>query len=344
LTPRARLRLARLIVDEGWPVVRAAERYDVSWPTANRWARRYAELGEAGMVDRSSRPHRQPNRTPQPVVRKIVHLRWKQRLGPVGIADRVGCSASTVHAVLVRCRLNRLSHLDRVTGEPIRRYEHDHPGSLLHVDVKKLGNVPDGGGWRYVGRRQGNRNRAATPDKPRNRHHNPKIGTAFVHTVLDDHSRVAYAEIHDDETAATAAGVLRRAVAWFADRGVVVERVLSDKRIVLPVVSVARRLPRAAHHPQADPALPAPDQRQDRAVPPNPRPGMGLQTLLRHRKRPPKGPAIMDPRVQPPPAPHCHRQGHPYQPLNQPHRSVQLADGYGRLLGGDQLADHRVPR
>jgi transposase InsO family protein len=228
LTPRARLRLARLIVDEGWPVVRAAERYDVSWPTANRWARRYAELGEAGMVDRSSRPHRQPNRTPQPVVRKIVHLRWKQRLGPVGIADRVGCSASTVHAVLVRCRLNRLSHLDRVTGEPIRRYEHDHPGSLLHVDVKKLGNVPDGGGWRYVGRRQGNRNRAATPDKPRNRHHNPKIGTAFVHTVLDDHSRVAYAEIHDDETAATAAGVLRRAVAWFADRGVVVERVLSD--------------------------------------------------------------------------------------------------------------------
>jgi transposase InsO family protein len=228
LTPRARLRLARLIVDEGWPVARAAERYDVSWPTANRWARRYAELGEAGMVDRSSRPHRQPNRTPQPVVRKIVHLRWKQRLGPVGIADRVGCSASTVHAVLVRCRLNRLSHLDRVTGEPIRRYEHDHPGSLLHVDVKKLGNVPDGGGWRYVGRRQGNRNRAATPDKPRSRHHNPKIGTAFVHTVLDDHSRVAYAEIHDDETAATAAGVLRRAVAWFADRSVVVERVLSD--------------------------------------------------------------------------------------------------------------------
>jgi transposase InsO family protein len=228
LTPRARLRLARLIVEEGWPVARAAERYDVSWPTANRWAGRYAELGEAGMADRSSRPHHQPNRTPQPVVRKIVHLRWKQRLGPVGIADRVGCSASTVHAVLVRCRLNRLSHVDRVTGEPVRRYEHDHPGSLLHVDVKKLGNVPDGGGWRYVGRRQGRLNRAATPGKPRSRRHDPNIGTAFVHTVLDDHSRVAYAEIHDDETAATAAGVLRRAVAWFADRGVTVERVLSD--------------------------------------------------------------------------------------------------------------------
>jgi transposase InsO family protein len=130
--------------------------------------------------------------------------------------------------VLVRCRLNRLSHVDRATGEPIRRYEHDHPGSLLHVDVKKLGNVPDGGGWRYVGRAQGRRNKEATPGKSRNQWHQAKMGTAFVHTVLDDYSRVAYAEIHDDETAATAAAVLYRAVAWFAQRGVTVERVLSD--------------------------------------------------------------------------------------------------------------------
>jgi transposase InsO family protein len=162
------------------------------------------------------------------VVRRIVHLRWRQRLGPVPIADRVGVAPSTVHAVLTRCRLNRLSHLDRHTGEPVRRYEHDRPGALLHVDVKKLGNIPDGGGWRFVGRAQGDRHRAATPGKPRNRHHNPKMGTAFVHTVLDDHTRIAYAEIHDDETAATAIGVLHRAVAWFATRGVVVERVLSD--------------------------------------------------------------------------------------------------------------------
>ena len=228
LTPRARLKLARLIVDHRWPIRRAAERYDVSWPTAKRWAERYRDLGEAGMVDRSSRPHRSPNKTPQPVLRKIVHLRWKQRLGPVEIGYRVGCAPSTVHAVLVRCRINRLSHVDRVTGEPTRRYEHDHPGSMLHVDVKKLGNVPDGGGWRYVGRVQGRRNRRATPGKARNQWHNPKMGTAFVHTVLDDHSRVAYAEIHDDETATTAAAVLRNAVAWFEARGVTVERVLSD--------------------------------------------------------------------------------------------------------------------
>ena len=213
LTPRARLKLARLIVDHRWPVRRAAERYDVSWPTANRWAQRYRELGEAGMADRSSRPHSSPNKTPQPVVRKIVHLRWKQRLGPVEIGFRVGCAPSTVHAVLVRCRINRLSHIDRVSGEPIRRYEHDHPGSLIHVDVKKLGNVPDGGGWRFVGRFQGRRNKQATPGKPRNQWHNTKMGTAFVHTVLDDHSRVTYAEIHDDETKETATAVLRNAVA-----------------------------------------------------------------------------------------------------------------------------------
>ena len=230
LTPRARLRLAKLVVDQGWPVARAAERYDVSWPTAKRWAERYRRMGEAGMSDASSRPHRSPTRTPAPVVRKIVHLRWKQRLGPVQIAGRVGCAPSTVHAVLVRCRLNRLTHVDRATGEPIRRYEHPHPGSMIHVDVKKLGNVPDGGGWRYLGRPQGDRNRQATRDRTgrTNIYRQPKVGTAFVHTVIDDHSRVAYAEIHDDEKAVTAAAVLRNAVAWFAARGVLVERVLSD--------------------------------------------------------------------------------------------------------------------
>jgi transposase InsO family protein len=215
-------------VEKDWSIAYAAAVFNVAWPTAKRWADRYRAEGPAGMADRSSRPHRSPRRTPQPTVRKIVHLRWKQRLGPVAIADRVGVAPSTVHRVLVRCRLNRLSHVDRATGEPIRRYEHDHPGSLIHVDVKKLGNIPDGGGWRYVGRAQGDKNRAATPGKPRNRHYNAKMGTAFVHTVIDDHSRVAYAEIHDDETAATAVGVLRNAVAWLADRGVTVERVLSD--------------------------------------------------------------------------------------------------------------------
>lgn len=142
LTPRARLRLARLIVEQGWPPARTAERYDVSWRTAKKRADRYRDEGPDGVGDRSSAPHRHPNRTRAPVVRKIVHLRWKQRLGPVEIADRLGMPSSTVHAVLVRCRINRLTHIDRATGEPIRRYEHDKPGELIHVDVKKLGRVP----------------------------------------------------------------------------------------------------------------------------------------------------------------------------------------------------------
>jgi transposase InsO family protein len=228
LTPRGRLLLARLVVDEGWPIVRAAEHFNVSWPTAKRWASRYVAMGAAGMTDRSSRPHRSPNRTPQPAVRRIVQLRWRHRLSPLAIASRLSMPASTVHAVLVRCRLNRLSHIDIRTGELIRRYEHDRPGSLIHVDVKKRGNIPTGGGWRFVGRAQGKKNRAATPGLTRSRYRDVLLGHAFVHTVIDDHSRVAYAEIHDDETAVTAIAVLRRAVSWFRARQVVVERVLSD--------------------------------------------------------------------------------------------------------------------
>jgi transposase InsO family protein len=230
LTPKHRLRLARLIVEDGWPPSRAAEFFHVSWRTADKWAKRYREEGPAGMLDRSSARHTQHAKTPRPVVRKIVHLRWKQRLGPVPIAAKLGMPASTVHAVLVRCHLNRLSHIDRVTGEPARRYEWARPGELIHVDVKKLGNIPDGGGWRYLGKQQGDWNRQATRQRTgtTNKYHQPKVGTCFVHTVIDDYSRVAYAECHDDETAVTAAGVLYRAVAWFAERGVHVERVLSD--------------------------------------------------------------------------------------------------------------------
>ena len=228
LTPRARLRLARCVVEDGWTYSMAAKMFMVSPRTAAKWANRYRAEGPAGMADRSSRPHRSPTKTPELLKRQIVHLRWRNRLGPVQIAGQLGVPASTVHAVLTRCRINRLSHIDRVTGEPIRRYEHDHPGSLIHVDVTKFGNIPDGGGHRFVGRQQGKKHRAATPDKPRDNYSGKAMGTAYLHTVIDDHSRVAYAEICADEKADTAVAVLQRAVAWFADRGVTVERVLSD--------------------------------------------------------------------------------------------------------------------
>lgn len=230
LTPRARLRLARLVVDQGWTYAAAAKMFMVAPRTAKKWADRYRADGPAGMADRSSRPHQCPTKTAPQVLRQIVGLRWRHRLGPVQIAGRLGVPASTVHAVLVRCRINRLSHIDRVTGEPLRRYEHPYPGSMIHVDVTKFGNIPDGGGHKFLSRHHSKANGIATAKRTgeRGKGYRPVIGTAFVHTVIDDHSRVAYAEICTDEKAATAIAVLHRAVAWFADRGVRVERVLSD--------------------------------------------------------------------------------------------------------------------
>jgi transposase InsO family protein len=230
LTPRARLRLAQLVVDRGWTHTAAAKMFMVSPRTAAKWAARYRDEGAGGMVDRSSRPHRSPAKTPPRTVRQIVRLRWRHRLGPVQIAGRLGLPASTVHAVLVRCRINRLSRIDRVTGEPIRRYEHDHPGALIHVDVTKFANIPDGGGHRFLSRQQSKSNARATARRTgrRGKGYRPVIGIAFLHTVIDDHSRVAYAEIRADEKTDTAIEVLHNAVSWFAARGVTVERVLSD--------------------------------------------------------------------------------------------------------------------
>jgi len=230
LTPNARLRLAKLIVEDGWSPSVAAKMFMVSAVTARKWAARYRAEGATGMTDRSSRPRHCPHKTPEHLKRQILRLRWRHRVGPVQIGGRLGVASSTVYAVLVRCKVNRLSHIDRVTGEPIRRYEHPYPGSMLHVDVTKFGNIPDGGGHRFLSRVQSRNNAEATARRTgeRGKRYRPLIGTAFVHTVVDDNSRVAYAEICTDEKTQTAIGVLRRAIAWFADRGVIVERVLSD--------------------------------------------------------------------------------------------------------------------
>jgi transposase InsO family protein len=231
LTELGRLRLARCVVEDGWSLRRAAERFQVSHNTARRWADRYRQQGEAGMVDRSSRPHRSPRRTPRPVERQIGYLRQRRRLGPAAIAGRLGMHASTVHRVLVRAGAPRLAHVDLATGQPIRRtpaqrYERDRPGELVHVDIKKLGRIPDGGGWRVHGRALGGRHsRGHTPQR-RNNH--PVIGYGYLHAAIDDHSRLAYAEILADETGATAAAFWRRAHAWFAGHGITVERVMTD--------------------------------------------------------------------------------------------------------------------
>ena len=230
LSETGRLRLARCVVDAGWPLRRAAERFQVSHATAARWAARYRQAGAAGMADRSSRPHASPARTCRRTEHRIVGLRVPGRLGPARIAFRLGLAPSTVHAVLARYRCPRLAALDRATGVPVRRYERDRPGELVHVDVKKLGNIPDGGGWRSLGRDTGKRNSRAHRDPARRRvvHGRPNLGYSYLHTALNDHSRLAFTEILPDETRETAAAFLARAAAWFAAAGITIERVLSD--------------------------------------------------------------------------------------------------------------------
>jgi Integrase core domain/leucine-zipper of insertion element IS481 len=228
LSPEGRFRLVRL-VEDGWPVARAAERLQVSRTTAYRWVGRYRQLGRAGLVDRPCRPHRMPRLTPAPLVRKIVHLRTTRRWGPVAIGARLGLAASTVHRVLVRCHLNRLAWMDRATGQLVRRYEHPRPGDLIHIDVKKLGNIPQGGGHRVHGRQLGRRySQADHTSGRRSAHSHPLRGYGYVHAAVDDHSRLAYVEVHPDEQAATACGFWTRARAWFAECGITVQRVLTD--------------------------------------------------------------------------------------------------------------------
>ncbi|OHT91084.1 IS481 family transposase [Mycobacterium syngnathidarum] len=220
LTPKGRLRLARCVVDDGWAYARAAERFQCSRATAKKWADRYRAGGQDAMADRSSRPHRSPRRLCQRLERRIIKVRFTRRWGPHRIAAHLRLPRSTVEAVLRRYRMPLLGDLDQASGLPVRRpkphrYEHAAPGDLVHVDIKKLGRIPDGGGHRKLGRQAGRRNRA-------------NMGYSYLHHAVDDHSRLAYSEILDDERKQTAADFWVRARAFFADHGITVKRVLTD--------------------------------------------------------------------------------------------------------------------
>ena len=216
LTPEGRLRLCRRIED-GWSITAAAESMGISRPTADKWWKRYQAEGIAGLEDRSSRPHSCPHRTPAAVERRIVKLRRERRLGPARIAGIVGIPRSTVHRVLVRHGLNRLAWIDRPTKRVVRRIHTDRPGELVHIDVKKLARIPDGGGHRMLGREA----RTGSIAK-RGR------GYAHIHTAIDAYSRLAYSELAGPENTVNCVAFLGRAVAWFADHGIRVERVLTD--------------------------------------------------------------------------------------------------------------------
>ena len=177
---------------------------------------RFVTEGTIGLQDRSSRPHRSPNQTAPVVCRRVIRLRRKHRWGADRIAFETGLASSTVQAILQRAGLGRLDRGDRATDtKPVRRYQRDRPGELIHVDVKKIAGIPDGGGWRFHGK--------GYPGEQTSR-----VGYRYIHTALDDRTRIAYSEIHTDETAATAAGFWTRAAAWFTSIGITCERVITD--------------------------------------------------------------------------------------------------------------------
>jgi transposase InsO family protein len=178
------------------------------------------------MSDRSSRPHHSPLQTGTRLERRIIKVRIQRRWGPARIGYLLGLHPSTVHRVLSRYGVARLTWLDRATGQVIRRYEHPRPGDLVHLDVKKLGKIPDGGGWRVHGRSVGKRNSLAHTPIRHNSH--PVIGYHYLHTALDDHSRLAYTELLADERKDTAAAFWLRAQAFLAHAGITVTAVLTD--------------------------------------------------------------------------------------------------------------------
>ena len=213
LTPFGRRLLVDRIETLGWPVASAAAAVGVSRQTAYRWVRRFRSEGEVGLEDRSSRPHSCPTRLDAVAEQRIVSDRVTEKEGPHLMAGRLGIPRSTIYAVLARRGLSRLSTLDRTSGVPIR-YVKDCPGELVHVDIKKLGKIPDGGGWWA----HGMENRG-TPHR---------VGYEFAHSMVDDHSRVAYTEILDHQDAAACAGFMLRASRWFATLGFRIDRVMTD--------------------------------------------------------------------------------------------------------------------
>lgn len=213
LTPTGRKILCERIA-RGRPVAHVAREMGITRPTAYKWWSRYLEGGEEALVDRRSVPHSSPNRLAERTERRIIGLRVNRRWGPARIAGHLRLNRSSVWRVLCRYGISRLRDLDPPSGRRIRRYERKVPGELVHMDVKKFGRIPPGGGWKSLGK-----------EKAGQRH---RLGYSYLHSVVDDHSRLAYSEFCPDETAVTSLVFTQRAVQWFADRGVTIASIMTD--------------------------------------------------------------------------------------------------------------------
>jgi transposase InsO family protein len=220
-----RLLVERVITD-GRPVAHVAKELGVSRQCAHRWVARFRAEGEAGLVDRSSRPHSCPRRTPVEVEQQVLELRRRERRGQDWLGPELGVPARTVSAILRRHQVPYLRECDPLTGEVIRsskatavRYERPRPGDLVHMDVKKAGKIPPGGGWKAHGRQMGSTHARKMA----------RIGFDYIHSVVDDHSRLAYSEILPDEKGPTCAAFLLRAAAYFTAHGITaIREVMTD--------------------------------------------------------------------------------------------------------------------
>ena len=218
--PRARLSffsrqlLVKRVVVDGWPVATVADQLGISRATGYKWVRRYRADGLPGLEDRSSRPHRSPRRSSDEVTAAIIEARARRRYGPARLAPLTGYPRSTIYGILRRAGLNRLRDTDRVTGAPVR-YVACHPGALVHQDHKKLGRVPDGGGWRVLGR-----DKASKDGRVR--------GYDHLEVFVDDASRYAVAVPVPDERGESASWAVELAVAQFTEVGIHIERMLTD--------------------------------------------------------------------------------------------------------------------
>jgi transposase InsO family protein len=217
LTSFGRWLIVQRVREQHWPVAHAAGAMGVSRQCAHRWLARFDAEGVAGLEDRSSRPHSTPTRTPPEVEARVLAARRQHRRGQDWLGPELGVPARTVSRILRRHQVARLAVCDPMTGQVIRaskttavRYERARPGELVHMDIKKIGRIPDGGGWRAHGRAAGSTAR----DRKR------RVGFDYVHSVVDDHSRAAYSEILSDERAATTAGFFARAVKHLASLGI----------------------------------------------------------------------------------------------------------------------------
>jgi transposase InsO family protein len=215
-TVAGRRLLVERVLEQGWPPARAAEAQGASAATAYKWLGRWRAEGLAGLADRSCRPHRSPRRLLAAREQAIVAFREQHRVGPHRIGWALGEASSTVHAVLRRHQVPRLAELDRPTGQVVR-YQRQRPGELVHLDVKKQGRIPDGGGHRIHG-----------ANAPWGGQRKQGLGDDFVHVAIDDCSRVAYLEVHPDEQAQTVAGFAGRVLAFYAGLVMTVERMLTD--------------------------------------------------------------------------------------------------------------------